>query len=478
MAPSRRRPQPIRPGPAAPAADLLQLSSAVEQSGDIIFITNAAGVIEYVNRAFEAHTGYPRAEVIGQTPRLLKSGAHAAAFYAELWRTLLAGGVFRAELMNRKKDGTLYVEEKTISPITDAQGRLTHFVSTGRDVTERRRAEQALRASEERLRLITAVTTDALYEWDVAVGKTQWSHGYRTLFGYAAEGSHEHQWWRERVHPDDLPAALASLEAAFQAQEAFIAFEYRYRRADGSYAHAVDRGYIFYDEAGRPRRMVGAMLDITDRVRLTEAQTRAALEERQRLARELHDSVTQSLYSLTLLAEAGRRTAAAGDLAKATGVIARLGETAQQALKEMRLLVFELRPLALETEGLVDALRQRLEAVEKRAGLQATLHAEALPDLPAPVEHGLYRIAQEALNNALKHAGAAAVTVRLRAAAGQVELEVADDGRGFEPAAVRGGGGLGLVSIHERAAALGGAVQIRSAPGAGTRVQVNVPLTG
>lgn len=456
-------------------AELLKLSSAVEQSGDLVFITDPAGVIEYVNAAFTAQTGYRPAEAVGQTPRLLKSGAHAGAFYAELWQVILAGGVFRAEIVNRRKDGTVYVEEKTIAPLKDRQGRLTHFVSTGKDVTERQQAERALRASEERLRLITEVTTDALYEWDIPAGTTRWSHSYRTLFGYPVEGSHEHLWWRERVHPEDLKPALARLDAAFQSRAEFISFEYRYRRADETYAHVVDRAYIFYDAAGRPRQLVGAMIDITDRVRLTEAQTQAALEERQRLARELHDSVTQSLYSLTLLAEAGRRMAAAGDLEKTGGFIGRLGETAQQALQEMRLLVFELRPLALETEGLVDALQHRLDAVEKRAGLQAQLRAGRLPDLPAPVEHGLYRIAQEALNNALKHAAATAVTVTLTAAVSGVELEIADNGRGFQPAELPDGGGLGLVSIRERAEALGGRAVIASQPGAGTRITVSVP---
>jgi PAS domain S-box-containing protein len=320
------------------------------------------------------------------------------------------------------------------------------------------------------------VTTDALYEWNVATGQTLWSHGYHTLFGYPAAGSHEHQWWRERVHPDDLRAAVAGLEAAFQNRNEFLSFEYRYRRADGTYAHVVDRGYIFYDEAGQPRRMVGAMIDITDRVMLTEAQTRAALEERQRLARELHDSVTQSLYSLTLLAEAGRRTAAAGDAERTSAHIARLGETAQQALKEMRLLVYELRPLALETAGLAEALQQRLDAVEKRAGVDARLRVDLEMELPFEVEHALYRIAQEALNNALKHSGAANVTVRLEAREGRVELQVADNGRGYATESMAGRGGLGLVSMRERAEALGGTLAIDTQPGAGTRVQVRVPV--
>jgi PAS domain S-box-containing protein len=310
----------------------------------------------------------------------------------------------------------------------------------------------------------------------VVAGKTQWSHSYGTLFGYPEEGQHEHMWWRERVHADDLGPVLRRLENAFSNQEEFLSSEYRYRRADGSYAHVVDRGFIFYDENGKPLRMVGAMIDITDRVVLTEAQAQAALEERQRLARELHDSVTQSLYSLTLLAEASRRTAQSGDVSKVVDNIARLGETAQQALKEMRLLVYELRPLALEQAGLADALQNRLDAVEKRAGVQAQLRVELNVELPAEVENTLYRVAQEALNNSLKHAEANKVVVSLRSSRKQVEMEVVDNGRGFEVEAPRDQGGLGLVSIRERVEALGGTWSISSRPGGGTRVLVHVAL--
>jgi signal transduction histidine kinase len=208
-----------------------------------------------------------------------------------------------------------------------------------------------------------------------------------------------------------------------------------------------------------------------------QAEQLAVMKERERLARELHDSVTQSLYSLTLFAEAGRDLARDGELERVESYLTRLGEIAQQALKEMRLLVYQLRPLALQREGLVGALQQRLDAVEGRIGVKARLLTEGLVELPAPVEEGLYRIAQEALNNALKHAAATSVTVYIRTEDERVELEVVDDGQGFDPDAVSDRGGMGLASMRQRAEKLGGSLTVLSAPGEGTRVKVSVGVS-
>jgi signal transduction histidine kinase len=210
-----------------------------------------------------------------------------------------------------------------------------------------------------------------------------------------------------------------------------------------------------------------------DRLRNLVKQA-TVIEERSRLARELHDSVTQSIYSLTLLAEGWQRMAKNGELADVTGPLAELGDIAQQALKETRLLVYELQPTSLEQEGLVGVLHQRLSAVEKRAGIEARLIAEELVSLPAPLEAGLYRIAQEALNNAIKHSGAGLVMVRLSAEKGMVSLEISDNGNGFELAETRDQGGKGLVSMRERAEQLGGTLEVLSSPGEGTRVIVRI----
>ncbi len=203
-----------------------------------------------------------------------------------------------------------------------------------------------------------------------------------------------------------------------------------------------------------------------------QAQQLAVLEERARLARDLHDAVTQSIYSLTLLAAAGLRMIDNGDSQRIRENQTRIDDIAQQALQEMRLLVYELRPVELKELGLIGALERRLEVVERRAGIEARLQAEALLSLPLELEEALYRIAQEALNNALKHARATAVFVRIQVQDGRVSMTIGDNGRGFEPLAIGDKGGLGLQNMRERADRIGGEITISSAPGEGTVVSV------
>jgi PAS domain S-box-containing protein len=212
-----------------------------------------------------------------------------------------------------------------------------------------------------------------------------------------------------------------------------------------------------------------------ENARLRDQVTEAAiLEERARLARELHDSVTQALFSMTLLAEAGQRLARTGDFERVRAYLSRLGETSQQSLKEMRLLVYELRPLALESAGLAGALQQRLDAVEARSGVEARLLIEGSIQVPATTEEDLYRIAEQALNNALQHAAATAVTVRIHSRGKQIAVEVVDNGCGFDPKAVEDKGGQGLVSMRERAKRIAGNLTVDSSPGQGTTVKVEV----
>jgi len=207
-----------------------------------------------------------------------------------------------------------------------------------------------------------------------------------------------------------------------------------------------------------------------------QAEQLAVLAERQRLARDLHDSVTQSLYSVTLYANAAVLALAAGKHAVTASYLQELQETAQEGMRDMRLLIFQLHPPVLETEGLVAALQARLAAVEGRAGLQTDLRVKGERRLPIDIEGELYWIAQEALNNVRKHAAASHVTVQLHFKPASVVLEIVDDGAGFDPASVPAEGRGGLRTIAERTARIGGTLIYDSAPGHGTRIQVKVTL--
>ena len=200
----------------------------------------------------------------------------------------------------------------------------------------------------------------------------------------------------------------------------------------------------------------------------------AVLQERQRLARELHDSVTQAIYSINLYAEASRLALAAGKTAVANENLKELRNMAREATLDMRMLIFEMHQPAWEEEGLASALRTRLEAVEARSGLQTEFQVKGDHRLSLEVEEELYRIAQEALMNAVKHARAQKVIVRLNAEPNCFFLEVEDDGTGFDLTEADSGSGMGLKGIRERMQRVNGEVAIHSCVGKGTTIRVEV----
>jgi signal transduction histidine kinase len=206
-----------------------------------------------------------------------------------------------------------------------------------------------------------------------------------------------------------------------------------------------------------------------------KAQQLAVVEERNRLARELHDSVTQALYGITLHAEAAYRQLSVDQVDLANDQLTELRNTAQEALREMRLLIFELRPSVMELQGLIPALRARLEAVEERAGMSVEFNLDEDLIISEKIQDGFYRIAQEALNNALKHAKADQIILNLTGTKKMIILEIIDDGIGFDPDTAVEGGGLGLDGIIERAEILGGELTLKSDPGQGTTVRIEVP---
>ncbi|MEU6913808.1 GAF domain-containing sensor histidine kinase [Streptomyces olindensis] len=198
-------------------------------------------------------------------------------------------------------------------------------------------------------------------------------------------------------------------------------------------------------------------------------------EERSRLAHELHDAVSQKLFSLRLTAQAAARLVDR-DPSRAKGELQQVAALAAEAADELRAAVVELRPAALDEDGLVATLRTQIQVLDRAHSARVTFSGHGVKALPASQEEALLRVAQEALHNALRHSGADHVDVTLDRRGGGAVLRVTDDGSGFDPQAVRRAGRhLGLVSMRDRASGAGGSLTVESVPGKGTTIEMEVP---
>lgn len=500
----------------------LQYRSIFESTADGLIINSFDGRIVEANPAACRMNGYTYDEFLRLEPMSVIHPDYRHLF-DEFLQTVRGGGQFEAQAVNVRKDGAQF----------DVQVRGTQFIYKGephvlgivRDITEQVRAYQLLeqRVQERTRELSTLIEISRTVASTLELGRLlrliidqlESVVKYTSAVIFTLDNDelvvaeYEAPIPQRPMQPLKLP-----LEQAGRGQEVIrrrepvivgdvngdIPLARALQRMTGEDVTAIFRyarswmavplmvkdkvigmlglthrepNYYTSQHASLAQTIANQAAVAIENARLYEqAHALATLQERQRLARELHDSVTQSLYSLTLMAEASRRLIVAGDCERAQNYLGRLGQTAQQSLKEMRLLVYELRPPELTKEGLVGALQQRLDTVEGRAGVEARLFVEGEVQLPPATEEGLYRIAQEALNNALKHAAATSVTVLIRAKADYVELQVTDNGQGFDPATLSDRGGMGLVNMRERATNLKGVLSLTSSPGHGATVKV------
>jgi PAS domain S-box-containing protein len=275
--------------------------------------------------------------------------------------------------------------------------------------------------------------------------------------------------WLERMEPEDRDCALTDRLQA-QAQHTAYVSEYRLRARNGRSVWLHDEARMVADPAGAPQFWQGVMLEISER---KAAEQRAIVAERIRLARELHDSVTQSLLAANMhvrsLAKVVRMDPAAVD-----AHVREIGALTETALSELRVLLLEMRPEELARTPLPRLLEQLGASMNGRTPTRIGVEAEPIPTPPPDVQVATYRIAQEALNNVIKHSRAQTAHVRLQGDGVRLTLSVTDDGAGFDPALVPGGH-LGLLGMRERAAAIGARLQVQSRPGGGTTVRLTWP---
>lgn len=254
------------------------LDAAAAQINDIVIITDSANrdaagnaTITYVNDAFERITGYSREEAIGRTPRILQGPKTQRSELDRIRYAVETKSPVRAELINYTKGGREYWLELDIVPLTNEEGSITHFVAVQRDITDRRRAEEALRISEKRFRLIAQATGNAVWEWDIAGARLWWSEGMAELFGHQPdlEGSLSTV-WRTKVHPDDEKRVGESLDRLMLGQIEAVHDQYRFHRADGTWANVENHAFRICDDEGRAVRILGSMTDISNRLEMED----------------------------------------------------------------------------------------------------------------------------------------------------------------------------------------------------------------
>ena len=361
-----------------------------------------------------------------------------------------------------------------------AEGLLIVALLTGQ--VRRRRAERSQRESEERFRLVANTAPVLICMSGIDKRCTYFNQGWLEFTGQSLEMELGHD-WTLGVHPEDVEACLETYTKAFDRHEPFR-MEYRLRRHDGEYRWIFSQGVPRFNVDGSLAGYISSGTDVTERHLAEEALStvsqkliEAHEEERTRLARELHDDISQRLSLLSLNLQRAKLTppASAAELDQEIG--AAVEEIAYLAT-DIQALSHRLHSSKLEFLGLAGAAAGFCEELSARHGVEIDFHSENISEtLPPGISLSLFRVLQEALQNAIKHSGSRRFQVLLRGRVDDVELTVQDSGVGFDLQQAMRGRGLGLTSMKERLGLVGGQVSIHSELGRGTTIHARVPLS-
>jgi PAS domain S-box-containing protein len=459
-----------------------RLQAFTDNSPNMMWLKDRDGRYRFANAGFLEYYGLQSEQVIGQRDAQLFPPAQARAMSAH-----------DAEVMAR--DGPIHFEQASRQGGVERVSLVIKFPVAGgvgavaTDITDRRLTEQALREQRTLLAEAQKVAGLGSWEWDPESGRLLWSDELYRIYGVAPEGFRpSFEGYLERVHPEDRQNSGALMARALMDGRGFT-MEERILRPGGEIRYLRSHGEVARNERGKPLKILGACLDVTEQHHSESALRQAAQDlhaltrklveaeeaERRRIARELHDRVGQALSALNInldivLKDDALAPAPKKRLEDSLGLV-------ERTLESIENVMADLRPPLLDEYGLAAALGWHAEEFSRRTDIEVRIadHSPEARSLRLDAALALYRIAQEALNNVLKHAHARNVRIEISTIDNHVTLAVQDDGQGFDPAKIRAGR-WGMTAMRERAAAAGGELSLESAAGRGTCVRVRVPL--
>jgi two-component system, NarL family, sensor histidine kinase NreB len=490
---------------------------ALNQSS-IVAITDARGIITYVNDKFCEISGYSREELLGQNHRLLNSGLHPDSFFREMYQTISRGGVWRGEIRNRRKDGLFYWVDTTIVPALGLNGKPERYVAIRNDITERKRIETSLSFQKYALdqSSIVAIT-------DARGIITYVNDKFCEISGYTREEllGQNHRILNSGLHPDSFFRVMYQTISRGRVWHG----EIRNRRKDGSFYWVATTIVPALGPNNKPERYVAIRNDITARKQIEEdlrkrieAQKKAEdailqlnleLErkvqertaqlvqqsnrlrlladrltvteqiERKRLAALIHDHLQQILVAGKFRLEELLRSLKRGQQEEALRKLAQTEDLLKEAIRSAKTLTAELRPPVLYEGGLIAAIQWLVNKYREEHRLETILDIAEVPALDDNLNLLIFELIRELLFNVIKHARTPIAHVRLRPApSGELHICVEDHGAGFETTGreERFSGGFGLFHIRERLRLINAVLQVHSVPGEGTRIEVFLPL--
>ena len=464
-----------------------QLDELFDQAPEAIVLLDTHDAVVRVNREFTRLFGYTAGEAEGRPINELVVPEELAEEGRRFSDRLTAGGNrVEAETVRRTRDGERVHVSLIATPIIVAGRQAAEYVIY-RDITERIRLEHDLRRSEAYLAAAQQLSHTGSWARRVATGEIYWSEEAFRIFGLDPSASTVPSELVTRLwHPDDRERAEGTIAAAIREKRGYE-MDVRTVRPDGSIRHVHSLARPVFDDTGELVELMGVVMDVTERKRAEralrrarertlEARFAAVLDERTRLAREIHDTLLQGFtgIALKLLAATSRVTGPPETIAGLRDLVG----LAQETLEDARHAVWDMRSPALAGGDFLTALRATADEGLRGSGLELEFDTEGLPaELDPAVEAVVFRVAQEALANIVKHAAAQRVRVRVSYAARGVRLSVKDDGRGFavDPDFRTYGGHWGLLGMRERASQVRAKLSVQSAPGQGTEISLLVP---